>query len=331
MKAVRVGDSDFVDFWQQLFFKCEFQHPFYQPWNTKYYDALWPESRFVDHSFIIEEKKIPIMGVRVTYDEPPNGPQRLTYFGMPIMYVENHNIPPNQIRGAQKALKVEWESIFRAYQIDLVHYQDFAEGGQLSFLGRYLLNKGGLAVPHLTQIIDLSGTEAELYSGIRKSYKSLVNWGKKNLFLRVLDDESITPEDIESFRHLHFEASGRATRSRESWRVQYEMISNKEAFAVLGDLDDELVTAALFPYSSKYCYYGVSASKRDLFSKPLSHVVMWKAIKNAKDLGCRFFELGPQYYPKQHPGATKKDFSISTFKHGFGGSTHVRLNIVWES
>jgi lipid II:glycine glycyltransferase (peptidoglycan interpeptide bridge formation enzyme) len=109
------------------------------------------------------------------------------------------------------------------------------------------------------------------------------------------------------------------------------MISNKEAFAVLGDLDDELVTAALFPYSPKYCYYGVSASKRDLFSKPLSHVVMWKAIKNAKDLGCRFFELGPQYYPKQHPGATKKDFSISTFKHGFGGSTHVRLNIVWES
>ena len=330
MKTVKVDDSYFTDLWQRLFWESEFQHPLYQPWNTKFYDAFWPESVFVDCSFVIEEKKIPIIGLRVTYDEQPNGLRRLSFFGLPISYIENHNLPCSQVRGAKKALKIEWSNILQTYQADLVNYQDVADGGSLSFFGRHLLQYGALTEVYLTQIIDLSIAETELYGEIRKSYKSLINWGKRNLTLSVLDGETVTTEDIERFRLLHLHAAGMETRSRETWDLQHEMILHREAFAVLGELDDELVTAALFPYSQKFCYYGVSASNRDLFDKPLSHATMWKAIQYAKELGCRFFELGPQYYPKQNPEITQKELSISAFKHGFGGRTHIRLNIVWR-
>lgn len=313
-----------------MFLESELQFPLYQPWNVKYYETYWLESKFKNCSFVIEEGKTPIIGLFVTYDNQTNGPRRLSCFKLPILYIENATMPHTRLRGARKALKAEWRGLIENYQVDLVEYQDFAEDGWISFFGQHLLNEGALVIPCLTQVINLLVPETELYGKIRKSYKSLINWGKRNLLLSVLDSETVTIEDIDSFGLLHFNAAGIKTRSHETWDLQYEMISHRESFAVLGELDGKLVTAALFPYSPKYCYYGVSAANRDLFEKPLSHAIMWKAIQYAKELGCCFFELGPQYYPKQNPEITQKELSISAFKHGFGGRTHVRLDIVWR-
>jgi len=330
MKIVRVDDSYFIDLWKLLFQESEVQDPLYQPSSSKFYDAFWSETVFVDCSFLIEEKGRPAVGLRVTHGDSVARPKSLSFFGMPMLYIENHKLPYSQIRGARKALKVEWNNIFHAYLPNFLSYRDIVEDGFLSFFGQLLLNMGSMAELYLTQAIDLSRPVPQLHGEIRKSYKSLINWGKRNLVLRLLNSETVEPEDIERFRLLHFNASGRATRSRETWDVQYEMILHKEAFAVFGELNNELVSASLFPYSQKCCTYGVSASNRDLFDKPLSHVIMWESMQYAKELGCRFFELGPQYYPKQHPEITEKEFGISTFKHGFGGRTHVFLDIVWE-
>ena len=100
---------------------------------------------------------------------------------------------------------------------------------------------------------------------------------------------------------------------------------------VLGDLESRLVTAALFIHSPKYCFYGVSASKRELFEKPLGHIVLWTAILQAKKIGCQFFETGEQLFPQQ--GATPptpKELNISGFKKGFAGETYTRLEIIWK-
>jgi lipid II:glycine glycyltransferase (peptidoglycan interpeptide bridge formation enzyme) len=136
---------------------------------------------------------------------------------------------------------------------------------------------------------------------------------------------------MEGFRLLHRQAAGRETRSRKTWDLEYEMVLQGEAFVVLAYLEQALVTAALFLYSPRYCYYGVSASNRDLFDKPLSHIVLWTAILHAKGLGCRFFEMGKQLYPGQgDPLPTQKELNISTFKRGFGGKTQIRLDVVWK-
>ena len=105
-----------------------------------------------------------------------------------------------------------------------------------------------------------------------------------------------------------------------------------EAFAVFGELEGELVTAALFLCSKKYCFYGVSASKRELFDKPLSHAVVWKGINYAKRIGCHYFEMGMQCYIGQgEKDNLAKALNISMFKHGFGGQTCVRLNIAYDN
>ncbi|MGK5094798.1 hypothetical protein WDW89_22660 [Deltaproteobacteria bacterium TL4] len=173
-------------------------------------------------------------------------------------------------------------------------------------------------------------TKEELFRQVRKSYKSCINWGKKNLKIECLDHQTITKDAIEQFHQLHVQAAGRETRSDHSWNAQYEMVKAQEAFVILGWLDGKLETAALFPCSSRYCYYGVSASNRDLFEKPLSHAILWEAILYAKERGCLFFETGSQLFPQQPSVAHTKELNISAFKHGFGGKTFVRLNILWQ-
>jgi hypothetical protein len=98
-----------------------------------------------------------------------------------------------------------------------------------------------------------------------------------------------------------------------------------------GSYGGELVTAALFLHTPRHCYYGVSASDREYFDKPISHAVIWTAMLHARSLGCERFETGEQLFPRQGAGQRgSKELHISDFKHGFGGRTVVRLDVLWR-
>lgn len=332
MKIIRSTHENFSEYWSTLFEESDFQHPLYQPGNISYYKAASSGIEFEDRSFVIEEGKKPILGVLAAINVYSSGSRELGGWGiMPVFFIEDAFCQVGKLSGAYKLLKQELDEILNNFKINRISYQDFLSAGKLSFVGKYLLNNGAIATPFFTQILDLTDSELNLEAQIRKSYKSLINWGEKNLVLRVLDKGSVSAKDIESFRKLHIIAAGRETRPRTTWDLQHEMIKRNEAFAVFGELEGELVTAALFPCSKKYCFYGVSASKRELFNKPLSHAVVWKALLHAKKNGCHYFESGMQCYPRQGGDAcSPKDLNISVFKHGFGGQTCVRLNIVWD-
>ena len=169
---------------------------------------------------------------------------------------------------------------------------------------------------HFNRIVDLTLPIEQLKQGVRKSYKSLINWGLKNLDLQVYDTNNINQKPFSALRQLHFEAAGGRTRPDITWDCQYSMIQAGFNFLVVGTLDHKPVTAALFSHNQPYCYYGVSASNRALFDKPLSHGVIWAAIEHAKSKGIKHFDLGRQFnlnYPNQ------KEYNISKFKRGFGG------------
>lgn len=214
---------------------------------------------------------------------------RITGFGRPVFAVGK--------------LKQAFEKIYEISP-DIL-YMDYLEGGRLSAASKFLLQKGLAAKPYYTQIIDLSRTEEELHAGVRKSYKSLINKGKA-----AITSDSI---DFQYFWDEHDEAAGRETRHRETWRVQYEQILEGEAFLVKAPK-----SGGLFIYNNHTCYYGVGCSLEGGGTQSL----IWKAILHAKELGCRFMELGEQKF-----NGTKKELGISHFKAGFGGKTVVRLII----
>ena len=64
----------------------------------------------------------------------------------------------------------------------------------------------------------------------------------------------------------------------------------------------------------------MSASRRDLFNKPLFHAPMWKAIIYAKAKGMKIFETGCDYIETDLSDIpSEKESNIAYFKSGFGG------------
>ena len=169
-------------------------------------------------------------------------------------------------------------------------------------------------------------------SAIRKSYKSLINWGLKELHPQIYDKDNITWNHIESFRELHIRVAKRETRTKSSWEKQFEMVKNGDAFIIFGKINEQLVSAGFFMINGSNCYYGVSASRRDLFHKPIFHALLWKAIIFSREIGCRWFELGEQSFLNHplNPRSTKKERAISEFKAGFGGFMKLYLDITLD-
>lgn len=326
MRLVTVDDHAFEGIWEELAASEGFRYPLYGKHNIDYYRAYF-DQEFEDLSFVVESAGEAVAGLRWSRRRDSSGGVVLNCFGLPTLYVTKPGLASRTRRDAAAALRAETNRIL-AEGPHRVEHRDFLIDGALSDFSRHLLGLGAAASPVYSQVIDLERTEAQLHSDLSKSFRWNVNWGAKHLSLRTVSGPDAGAADIDALRVLHREAAGRQTRPDATWLRQLDMIRSGEAFLVIGSVDDQPVSAALFSASSTYCFYGVSASRRDLFDKPISHVLVWEALLHAKRIGCRWFETGEQLLGV--PDATDKERGISAFKRGFGGVTRVRLSIRLE-
>ncbi|KAB2928675.1 MAG: hypothetical protein F9K30_00535 [Dechloromonas sp.] len=199
--------------------------------------------------------------------------------------------------------------------------RDFLQFGLFSPMVQHMLREGAKLKTHTFQLIDLRRDDSELWRDVRRSYRSLINGGRKNLRLEFVEALSEDWAKMDAFRELHIRVAGRETRSIESWRSQYRWVTEGNAFLLLGWMDEELVTAGMFTFTSSMCTYFSSASRRDLFEKPMFHTLMWHAMLRAKALGCRWFDVNEKYFFNNPVVACEDEklMSISDFKMGFGG------------
>lgn len=328
MRVIDRNDHSFGRLWDALWQQDVYQFPLYSNLHSDYYKSYWNYKQFSDLSFVIADDDGPICGVLMSLSEGRGG-RELSAYGLPIYYCEASGLKWSKYQSAYKSLRKKFYSILKDCVPCYLRYEDYLVDGNLSYMGRIFLEHGGVALPKFVQVIDLRADEQELYRRIRRSYRSLISWGTNNLKIIVVDSKTICKEHMVLFRQLHSHVAGRETRSVETWDIQYQMICSGEAFAVFGFSDECMVTAALFLHNEKYCYYGVSASMREYFDKPISHGVLWTAVRHARKLGCSYFELGEQVYalPSKENFQAKKEYNISKFKRGFGGEPHVHLVI----
>lgn len=329
MEIVRSDDKAFEETWRRLSLLDRYRYPLYQPRNLEYYREQGKCTGFRDLSFVVEEGGQPVVGVRIAANAYDGGRCVLSAAGVlpgySIECPESHAGPGRKMR---KTVQKELGELLAAYPGAEVLYADHLVDGAVTVFGGCLLEVGGDPVMEFRQVIDLTGSAEVLHAGIRKSYKSLINWGRRSLQMRVLEGGDVPAEEIERFRMLHRKAAGRETRARSTWMLQHGMIHDGEAFAVFGEQDGVLVTAGLFPCSPKHCFYGVAASDPERPDDPLSHVVLWTAILHAKERGCRWFELGQRLYSQGGESSTsRKEATIEMFKTGFGGRVLPRLSI----
>lgn len=174
--------------------------------------------------------------------------------------------------------------------------------------------------------LDVRGDMSEVKSNFRKSYKALISSGMKMWRVEIL--RTADPIIWAKFRQLHLVVSGRVTRSDKTWQIHLLDIENGTGFLVyLSNEQNEMVGAGFFNTTRDEGLYAVAAYRRDLFDKPLGHVVQYCAIEEFKARGIDWYRIGYRPYLIDTPQPSAKEISIGEFKQGFASHFFPRIVI----
>ncbi|MDC0990021.1 hypothetical protein OAR29_05690, partial [Rhodospirillales bacterium] len=167
---------------------------------------------------------------------------------------------------------------------------------------------------------------ADIKKPIRKSYRSLINWGDRNIDYLIVDEQNVRKDIFAKFQNFHLKIAGRSTRPNESWQQMRHLVAEKRAVLILGSMNDRLVAATYMFHNTDYSLYGTGVYDRELFDKPISHGCVFHSLMALKDRGIKWCDLGNVYFP---PNVDEKEKNIALFKKGFTKS--VMVNDIWQS
>ncbi|MDC0336050.1 hypothetical protein OAN24_04035 [Pseudodesulfovibrio sp.] len=186
-----------------------------------------------------------------------------------------------------------------------------------------LFKYGYMDASTCTSIIDLTRSKEELWAGLRKSYKALINNVSKSHTFVIVDADSPSRQLHDSYVELHRKAAGRQTRSMRTFDLQYEMLKQDKAMIVGLERDGVPIAMSYFEHHNFGAYYGSAGDDPDAKGNdPLHHAVLWKAITRYKEKGFKHFEVGRQPLTSQlFEAPSKKELAIAFFKRGMGGAT----------
>ncbi len=317
-KKDKNNSNEFWDKLDQITYEIPEFSSKYSRETTYYFKKMYINEKtvFEDLSFILNFDNKPLaafLGNIITKDNKIF----IKNFDIPSLFVERKN----GLTSKQKKKYYLYIDEILKIPFNFREFSGIENSGKISYGIDYLLNrKLKITKNNFSRKIDLNNSEQFIKSNIRKCYHSLINWGLKELDLKISDSSNIQEEDIMNLRDLHIQEAGRITRSKESWIAQYKQIKSSPSFMINGFLNNELVTSGIFVCNQNYCFYAVSASRRDLFDKPLFHALMWKAIIYAKERGMKIFETGCDYIENSlSDKPSDKELNIAYFKSGFGG------------
>lgn len=172
-----------------------------------------------------------------------------------------------------------------------------------------------------TTIVNLSLDKKNLWSNLRKSFKSLINNGKDKFNIFVMDYNNPDFEIHENYRELHHKTSGRVTRIIETFNLQFEMLKEDNAILIGLQHGDRFIAFSYFLHNKTGAYYASASDDPDFETDvPVGHCIIWTAIEYYKKKNLEYLDMGLQQFSHQifdHP--SQKDISLSFFKRGFGG------------
>jgi FemAB family protein len=183
--------------------------------------------------------------------------------------------------------------------------------------------------------VDLTLPERQATACVRKGFRDMIRKGREQWAVQIWSDAQYPGAAFDAafcaFQALHLQAAGRMTRPQKSWDLQKQAVAHGQSLLVTltpieaGSVPlDEVVGAALFDLSPTEALYSVGAYRRDLFDRPLGHVIQAAVIDELRKRGLGGYRLGARPFAGLEPDISEKEKSIGWFKAGF--ATHTLLN-----
>lgn len=285
--------------------------------------ALSYSSRLhMDQSFVVEENNrcvglcfLPI--------------ETSTHDGLSISIAEGYVIAPLACSHKyEEAIFEKIDAICALFNISLVKFKLSAfEDSRFNRLRLY----GFIDTTSTTGTLDLQTSKEELWTNLRKRYKSFINSVIKNDAFSILYSDHSNAQTLHqtyvAFHKIHMQNAGKIPKSDEIYRKQFTLIENRLATLLAVCYQDSIVMANYFFHDTRNVIYASSAyDTRELFHHlPLNHYLLWHAIVYFKEQNFTTFGFGEPCILNAINGFTdyadEKELNISHFKRGMGAQT----------
>jgi hypothetical protein len=247
---------------------------------------------------------------------------KLGFYGMPLRPILRPDLENDSRLLAVRSAFQYLDRLGKAHNLEEVVVLGGSDGN-ISVYEEVARQFGGVVDRSPVAIVDLVAGPAAWRAALRKSSRSLVNWGRRNLSIGYVNQKTPDRIQFDRYRMFHAEVAGRVTRSDSSWDVMYNWIIQGGGELVLGTLGDTLVAGSMFVDGQEISTYASGVYDRAQFDKPLGHYLLWLGMERAQARGLKALELGA--VPARGT-VTDKEYQIGYFKRGF--ATHIKDLVV---
>lgn len=170
--------------------------------------------------------------------------------------------------------------------------------------------------PEASWKLDINPSEDELLKSMRKTTRYLIKQAQKNKDIEIIQTQKI--ENLEIFNELHKQVS--KTQNFTPFSLEYlknEFLAfDKDNFVSLffGKYKGEVVAVSFIIFWSGIGFYHHAALLPKFRKIPISYLLQWEAIKEAKKRGCGLYDFWGFVDNPKHPW-----YGPTLFKMGYGG------------
>ncbi|MGD0577064.1 MAG: peptidoglycan bridge formation glycyltransferase FemA/FemB family protein [Candidatus Staskawiczbacteria bacterium] len=180
--------------------------------------------------------------------------------------------------------------------------------------------------PEVTWELGIAAPEQELLSNMRKTTRYLIRQAEKNPDIQIV--KSLDIKDLDLFKPVYAKTAKRhkfvAFPNKYLEKELGAFLQDNQIMIFLGKYKDKVVSAAIFVFWQDICFYHHSGSLAEFNKIPVSYLLQWEAIKEAKRRGCRiynFWGIAPDVVTEEDASKSKHPWAgLSLFKMGFGGA-----------
>ena len=298
-------------------FNC---HPLYGDFGRALGAAInFTRQQHVLTHFAILEGNEPVLLAPATCDG-----HSVSMFGAAIQLSVNHSISVKRKKKAFGKAFQRLEEITSKYKASNIYIHGGNNMNPPSDIDLACIKRGAQPELRIHAVVNIEQDEKIIKRNLRKSYRSLVNWGRQNI--KTIDINSENPDRglFEQYSAFHEKIGGVSDYGRTYWDVYWNEIMCDRAELSLGYLDDNhLAVGTLVVFAAETAYYASGVYDRDMFDKPLGHFPVFDAILRASKRGMKIFDLG-EIFPVGM--ATDKEVQIGFFKRGFTSNYILRTN-----
>ena len=301
-------------------FGCADGHPFWGGFGRAYYPAVF-EGRRLDASFAVVSGDTPLLIAQCG-----TGEGCLDWYGLPAALWTATGLSTEAAGMAVAKAMETIDALVLKHGLDRAVIADPASAVTLSPLGLACLGRGWIGALHLSGSCDLAGGEPGLNRALRKSFRSLVNWGRKSLAMTYVNAANPDAGQFAAYRTFHRKVAGRSTRPEASWTAMFDWIKAGGGELALGRLETgDLVAGTMVVDGKSTAYYASGVYDRERFDKPMAHFPLYDAILRSGARGMKTLDIGDI---PQAGSASPKELNIGYFKRGF--ATDIAASIQWS-